>query len=59
MRKNGEACCYFLGYKISLRKAFKNKNFEKTMNGKSCVSCKEDGPHMCLLPGNCAALFVL
>ena len=30
---SGEACCYFLGYKMSLR---------KTMNDKSCVSCKED-----------------
>ena len=33
MCKSGEACCYFLGYKMSL---------QKTMNDKSCVSCKED-----------------
>ena len=33
MCKSGEACCYFLGYKMSLR---------KTMNDKSCVSCKKD-----------------
>ena len=56
MRKSGEACCYVLGYKMSLRKAV--KDFEKTMNGKSCVSCK-DGPHTCLLSSNCATLFVL
>ena len=31
--KSGEACCYFLGYKMSQR---------KTTNDKSCVSCKED-----------------
>ena len=31
--KSGKACCYFLGYKMSLW---------KTMNDKSCVSCKED-----------------
>ena len=31
--KSGEACCYFLGYKMSLR---------KIMNDKSCVLCKED-----------------
>ena len=33
MCKNGEACCYCFGYKMSL---------QKTMNVKSCVSCKED-----------------
>ena len=31
--KSGEACCYFLGYKMSL---------QKIINDKSCVSCKED-----------------
>ena len=33
MCKSGEACCYFLGYKMSL---------QKTMNDKSWVSCKKD-----------------
>ena len=37
MCKSGEAC-YFLGYKMSLR---------KTTNDKSCVSCKEDD-HACV-----------
>ena len=57
VHKSDEACCYFLGHKMSLPKVL--KDFEKTMYGKSCVLCKEDGPRTCLLSSNCAALFIL
>ena len=35
--KSGGACCYFLGYRISLRKVLKDS--ENTVNGSECPSC--------------------
>ena len=46
IHKSSEACCYFLSYKMSLQNALKDS--EKTMNGKSCVSCNEDGSRACV-----------